>query len=246
MAVDLRHTSPLFAYMDDKAKVPIGEPSQPTSTNVRNHPSMALTNQPLTAMDHDQTKCSLTPSVILSCVIPTQTDGSFYSDQADVRLKASVFEPSNPFWHMAELSLSTTLTGNQFPPVAFVYTDGGSDHRVTCKSVQLAYIALFIKDLDLLVASRTCPGHSFSNPAKRVMSTLNLGLQNAAFARCRMTEDSESVIKNANSMSAIHSVANHFPSLKADWAASIETVQKVIEDRFTRLVYEGSQVCVPG
>ena len=48
------------------------------------------------------------------------------------------------------------------------------------------------------------------------MSTLNLGLQNAAFAHCRMTEDSESVIKNVNSMSAIRSVANHFPGLKAD------------------------------
>ena len=169
MAVDLCHTSPSFACMDDKAKVPIGEPSQLTPTNVRNRPSMVLTNQPLTAMDHDQTKCSLTPSVILSCVIPTQTEGSFYSGQASVGLKDSVFEPSNPFWHKTELPLSTTLTGNQFPPVAFVYTDGGSDHRVACKSVQLAYIALFIKeDLDLLVASRTCPGHSFSNPAERV------------------------------------------------------------------------------
>ena len=60
------------------------------------------------------------------------------------------------------------------PHVVFMYTDGGSDHCLTLKSVQLALIALFImNDLDLFVAARTCPGHSFANPAERVMAILN-------------------------------------------------------------------------
>ena len=63
---------------------------------------------------------------------------------------------------------------NIYPSVVFLYTDGGCDHHLTLKSVQLTLIALFImKDLDLLVAAHTCPGHSFANPAECVMATLN-------------------------------------------------------------------------
>ena len=32
----------MFSCMDDKAKVPIGEPGEPSSTNVRNRPTLAV------------------------------------------------------------------------------------------------------------------------------------------------------------------------------------------------------------
>ena len=60
----------------------------------------------------------------------------------------------------------------------FIYSDGGPDHRLTYVSVHLSLIALFFNlNLDLVVAARTVPSHSWANPVERVMSTINLGLQ---------------------------------------------------------------------
>lgn len=63
-------------------------------------------------------------------------------------------------------------------PMLLIYTDGGPDHRLTYLSVQLSVIALFLQlDLDVLIAARTAPCHSWANPVERVMSIVNLGLQ---------------------------------------------------------------------
>lgn len=243
MAVDMKYANPVFVCMDDKAKVPIGEPGEPTSTNVRNRPTLAVKSHLPTAMDHDHTRGSFTPSVILHSEIPSE-GGSFYRGQVDVRLKDSVFTPSNPFLHVAEWTASMALN-RVHPPVVFLYTDGGSDHRLTLKSVQLALIALFIvNDLDLLVAARTCPGHSFANPAERVMATLNLGLQNAAFARVALPASSEAAIKSCTSMADIRKVAQKSADFKADWRQSIQPARDCIMERFNRLLYSGKQVRV--
>ena len=67
--------------------------------------------------------------------------------------------------------------------VVLVVSDGGPDHRLTYLSVKVAMIALFKSlDLDMLIAIRTCPYQSWSNLAERVMSTLNLALQNVSLA----------------------------------------------------------------
>lgn len=71
----------------------------------------------------------------------------------------------------------------------FLYTDGGPDHRLTYTSVKLTMVALFRKlDLDYLC---TAPHHSYRNPAERVMSVLNLGLQSVGLARRRLDKDEE-------------------------------------------------------
>lgn len=62
---------------DDKAKVPIGEPGLSVSTGVRGKRSIVPTTSTLVALDHDMTKCSLTPSVVLKCNIPSSLDKSF-------------------------------------------------------------------------------------------------------------------------------------------------------------------------
>ena len=81
---------------------------------------------------------------------------SFYHGQVDVCLKDSVFMPSSSFLHVTELTASITLN-KVHPLVVFVNTDGGSDHHLTLKSVQLTLIALFIMyDSVLLVAVHTC------------------------------------------------------------------------------------------
>ena len=47
----------------------------------------------------------------------------------------------------------------------------GTDQHNTLESVKCAHICLFKEfDLDMLIAARCAPGHSFANPAVRVMS----------------------------------------------------------------------------
>lgn len=100
-----------------------------------------------------------------------------------MHLKDGVFLPSNPFLHMTELCATLELE-KASPPVIFLYVDGGTDHRVTLKSLQLSLIALWnVFNIDMPVAGHTCPGHSYCNPVEQVMSTLNVGLWNAAFVR---------------------------------------------------------------
>lgn len=55
---------------------------------------------------------------------------------------------------------------------------------------QLSFLSLFcsIVNLEFLVACRTAPGHSWANPAERIMSLLNLAFQNTALAREQASE----------------------------------------------------------
>ena len=170
--------------LDDKAKVPIGEPGQPMSTGVRSRQSLTFGPAPLALDDDQASKGSFTPSIVLKVDLPSSAGGStFYKGELHVLLKDSVLQVSNPFRHAIELCSILNKEGS-CPPLLFSYTDGGSDHRTTFRSVQLAWILLFAElDLDMLVAARTAPGHSYVNPAERCMSTLNIALQNCALTR---------------------------------------------------------------
>ena len=58
---------------------------------------------------------------------------------------------------------------------------------------QVASLSLFCSlDLDML---RTCPYQSWTNVAERIMSTLNLALQNVYLARSNMSQRAEAVLK---------------------------------------------------
>ena len=95
--------------------------------------------------------------------------------------KDAAFEPSSLIRHAAEL-VSVLRSKSLTHPVLFLYSDGGPNHRVTYTSVKLALIALLELNLDYLIAERTASYHSFRNPAERVMSVLNLGLQSVGLA----------------------------------------------------------------
>ena len=97
-----------------------------------------------------------------------------------VSYKDTIFEPSSAIRHSAEFlnALNVQYEHQILPPILCLYTDGGPDHRCNYGSVQIALICLFLcGDFDLLVAVRTAPNHSWTNPAERIMSILNLGLQ---------------------------------------------------------------------
>ena len=57
--------------------------------------------------------------------------------------------------------------------------------------------------LDMLIAIRTCSYQSWQNIAERVMSTLNLGLQNVALCRKEMPEEFERLTANKSTLAEV-------------------------------------------
>ncbi|GBC12012.2 hypothetical protein GLOIN_2v1791831 [Rhizophagus irregularis DAOM 181602=DAOM 197198] len=56
----------------------------------------------------------------------------------------------------------------------------------------------------MLIAVHTAPHHSWTNPAERIMSILNLGLQNVAIMRNTMSDESEALFDKADTLDEIH------------------------------------------
>ena len=172
--------------VDDKAIIPVGEPDCPIYTGVRGHNRSLVVGsslQQIKALDHDSHLAGVVPSVAFFPNIPKQGRDSFYSGSVVVTLKDKVLQPSHALRHSIELSNSVKNKGDNTKQVVLLISDGGPDHRLTFLSVKVAMIALFQSlDLDMLIAIPTCPYQSWTNLAERVMSTLNLALQNVSLA----------------------------------------------------------------
>lgn len=224
-----------FICVDDKCKIDFGEPGQYIQTGVRGKKAIIPADTTLAALDHDkQSKGSLTPSVCLQVELPTDINGSFYRGNVSVCYKDSVFEASTPFRHGIEVD--KILRKSEIKPVLIIYSDGGPDHRLTYHSVKLTLIVLFKKlNLDTLIAVRTAAGHSWLNPAERVMSILNLAIQNCALTRAETGSNFEQVLKSANSMSEIRTKATKCPGLKEAWIDSVKAVTEILDNRTSRL-----------
>jgi len=108
-------------------------------------------------------------------------------------------------------------------------TDGGTDQRNTQESVLCSNIKLFCEfNLDMLIHVRCAPGQSWINPAARIMSILNLGLQNVSLERCEMGKNEEAILKSCNSMAEIREKGKDILEIKDGWTESIEPVQSTI------------------
>ncbi|GBC13306.2 hypothetical protein GLOIN_2v1780244 [Rhizophagus irregularis DAOM 181602=DAOM 197198] len=200
---------------DDKHKVPIGE-------------DVAVS-----------TGLSLTPSVTFFISIPEDIFGSFYDGQVFVSYKDTTFEPSSAIRHSTEFlnALNIQYEHQVTPPILCLYTDGGPDHRCNYGSVQIALIALFLQgDFDMLIAVRTVPNHSWTNPAERIMSILNLGLQGVALKRNQMSPESEALFETANTLDDIRKKAQEFNELNSELIESIANIQDMLNNRTERLV----------
>lgn len=239
LAVNLAAVGVVQLYFcDDKAKVPVGEPDVALSTGVRGKMCIAPVETTVAAADHDVNhKGSLTPSVLLQCEIPPSVDNSFVRGQVTVFVNDSVFQTSNPFRHAVQLIQTVREREcEQTPSVLLKFTDGGTDHRNTLESVKCAMICIFkVLDIDFLVAARCAPGQSWTNPAERVMSILNIGLQNCSLSRQRVDDDVEKALKKCNGMDDMRSSVLLQPSIRTGWTTSVEGVQNVIRSRFERL-----------
>lgn len=175
LAVRFRSNSH-FVCMDDKHRIKVGEPKHPVAATDRGRRVIVGLNETFKVADHDFTKFGIIPSVTFVVDIPEDVKKSWYSGQVFVGLKEAVFEPLSPHRHMTELvKLFKKDPNSPDKPLLFIYSDGGPDHRLT---VQLSLISVFLeRDLDFLCAARTAPYHSWRNPAERIMSIINLGLQ---------------------------------------------------------------------
>ena len=60
-------------------------------------------NETFVVGDHDFTRFSLIPSVVVVVNIPESFEGSWYSGQVHVGFKDAVFKPSSPIRHATEL-----------------------------------------------------------------------------------------------------------------------------------------------
>ena len=140
------------------------------------------------ALDHDFHAYGIIPSVCLIIDVPESSSDSFFGGQVYVANKNKIIQSSNALRHSTEVSeillheqCSDNSTISPGKSVLIMLSDGGPDHRLVYGSVQITLLCLFIRlDLDMLIAVRTCPYQSWVNPAERVMSVLNLALQNVS------------------------------------------------------------------
>ncbi|PKY18698.1 hypothetical protein RhiirB3_492222 [Rhizophagus irregularis] len=222
-------------FMDDKHRCKVGEPGYPVAAVERGKQVIVSCSKSFIVSDHDFTKCGIIPSVIMFCDIPTSIEESFYQGKVYAGLKDSIFQPSNPMRHNTEL-YNLLKNDDIQNPFLFIYTDGGPDHRVNYLRVQLSLISLFMSlDLDLLVAVRTPPGHSWKNPVERIMSILNLGLQCIGLMRTEMDKEFEELIKCCNSMEDIRNKAKEEPHLKEQFLNSLFPTIELMENLIKRL-----------
>ncbi len=226
-----------FICLDDKHRIKVGEPGFPVAAAERGRRVIVSKTQTFQVGDHDFTKFSLVPSVTLVVSIPEKIIcDSWYDGKVYIGLKDAVFEPSSPIRHMVELSsVLQHHYDSAIPPILYLYTDGGTDHRLTYLSVQLSLICLFLKhDLDYLCAARTAPCHSWRNPVERIMSVLNLALQCVGMMRKGMLDQFEKEISSCGNMSELRSVGEKIPDLKDTVKDSLSSCISLLCDLFIR------------
>ena len=129
--------------MDNKAKIPVGEPGTPKAATSHQCRALSRSNIDLDACDHNYHSVNLTPSVILNCQIPDSPNSSFYTGQIFVGIKDSVFEGSDPVRHTIELLDVLRSEHNEYALYLSIFTDGGADHNITFLYTQCALLALF-------------------------------------------------------------------------------------------------------
>ena len=194
---DMHYASAIFRYlkefcvnfreittlvcMDDKHTMKIGEPGYPLAAIERGKTVLVAMGTRFQVADHDFSRFSMIPSVILHVDIPDVVEESWYRGQAHVGLKEHAFEPSSALCHDTELH---QVVENDPNPILALYTDGGPDHRTNQLSVQSAFICLYLQeDRDMVFGVRTPPYNFWKDTAERVMSMLNIGAQPVCLMR---------------------------------------------------------------
>ena len=230
--------------LDDKASIAIGQAGAPIGAARRQRKTLQVENMALDSCDHDVAAQHLTPSVSIVMDPPEHVSG-FYGGCPEVTLKCSIFQPSNSFRHMAELSKRLTVDNESvaLKPFLFILSDGGPDHNTIFIQTQLSVIALFLKhDLDYICCVRTPPNFSTLNPVEKFMCTANLALVGLALAREEGPH--EDVVKNLTSKDQWRKAATKYPHLNIPKLAAdgVQNCRNLIEERLSRLSYKGEEI----
>ena len=233
----------VFISVDDKTTIPVGEPGLPISTGTRGRRSLVPSSDSIMgALDHDFHIHGVVPSVALVIDIPDSACDSFHRGQVYVTNKNKVTQPSHALRHSVELSKIILKEGcaeqslSLGKPILMIMSDGGPDHRLSYGSVQIGLLCLFFcLNCDILIALSTCPYQSWTNPAERVMSVLNLALQNTSLQREEMSSDLEILVKNKNSMKAVRAEIEAHPSLGDGINHAVQPVIDFLDHRFQQL-----------
>ena len=116
------------------------------------------------------------------------------------------------------------------------FSDGGTHHRNKLEAVKCSSICICKQlDLDLFIGERCAPGQSWVNHAERVMSILNIGLQNFSMERKPGADNLETDLKKCNGMDDIRKYGAEHPEFKTAWSESIEETKASMENRGRRL-----------
>jgi hypothetical protein len=145
--------------------------------------------------------------------------------------------------HMAELVPLLSEEDRESRHIMIIGTDGGSDHNVTHVRVQLSLIQFALEhDFDVLVAIRTAPNSSVTNPAERCMSTVNIALNGLALS-CNVLEPEEMAkIRNLNLKKQWRDAASNDSTIpELAWRG---TADALLETRFSSLQYKGKPFTV--
>ena len=89
-----------------------------------------------------------------------------------------------------------------------------------------------------------CPYLSWMNPAERLMSTLNLALQNVSLMREEMDDAFEKAVKNKNNIAEIRSANKGKPELEEAVLKSMAPVVKLLDEHFARMKLKGYAIRV--
>ncbi|PKK57168.1 hypothetical protein RhiirC2_858327 [Rhizophagus irregularis] len=73
-----------LVFLDDKHRCKIGEPGHPVAAIERGKQVVVTTHETFAVSDHDFTKCSLIPSVMMICNIPDNIERSFYRGHVNI------------------------------------------------------------------------------------------------------------------------------------------------------------------
>jgi len=221
-----------FVSMDDKHTIKVGEPEYRVAGVERGKQVLVTSSKKLAVADHDFTKFSLTPSVSFIITIPDSILGSFYTGRVFVGLKENAFQPSFPICHIAELEGVVLHTVNDDHPLLLLYTDGGPDHQLTYATVQISLISIFLALV--LCAVHTPPYHSWKNPAERIMSILNIGLQSVGVMR-QKRQSFEEALKQCNNLMSIHGFGEENPTLEEEVLDAVAPMKALLQGIFIRL-----------
>ena len=115
--------------------------------------------------------------------------------------------------------------------------------RVIFGSVKVASLALFKSlNLNMLICVRTSPYQSWQNIAERVMSTLNLALQNVSLEHSPMSPEHERAVKGKNTLTDLRGAISKDPALEAAIQDSMAPPKALVGHRFQSIKIEESCV----